>query len=128
MQVSVAFMAISALTYSNAAHVFTKCHQPSANRTQVITTPLPHEYLGDLPTSFDWRNVNGTNFVTVSRNQHIPHYCGSCWAFGKLVSTFLDVVRSTQFIWNIDDLIQILCASFNVIFKRPYSYCKGKKE
>lgn len=50
-----------------------------------LETAQPHTYLNkdDLPDTFTWSQVNGTNFLTTSRNQHIPVYCGSCWAHGS---------------------------------------------
>lgn len=58
----------------------------STDRSTHVTSTPPHTYLDveALPKNFDWRSVNGTRFVTISRNQHIPHYCGACWSFGAL--------------------------------------------
>jgi len=51
-----------------------------------IHSALPHDTMNllELPTNFDWRNVGGKSFVSIVRNQHIPQYCGACWAFGSL--------------------------------------------
>jgi cathepsin X len=48
----------------------------------VINEPMSWDVVKqeDLPSNFDWRNVNGTNYASWTVNQHIPTYCGSCWA------------------------------------------------
>lgn len=66
-----------------------------------VVSPLPHTYtpLGSLPEEFDWRNVNGVNFVTANLNQHAPQYCGSCWLHAGLstLNDRLKIARKAQF-------------------------------
>lgn len=56
--------------------------------------PLPHSYLNakDLPDAFTWANVDGVSYLTHSLNQHLPQYCGSCWANGA-ISAFSDRIK-----------------------------------
>jgi len=51
-----------------------------------IKSPVPHEYVQDheVPKEHNWNNVDGKSCLTHSLNQHIPQYCGSCWAHASL--------------------------------------------
>ena len=53
-----------------------------------IIHTLPHHYIAedDLPQVFTWQNVNGNSYLTRMRNQHIPQYCGSCFAHAAMSS------------------------------------------
>ena len=49
--------------------------------------PPAHELaafaLDKLPANFSWQNgPGGVNYLSPVRNQHIPQFCGSCWAMG----------------------------------------------
>lgn len=63
-------------------------------------SPLPITYINkeDLPKSFNWGNVNGTSHITHGLNQHLPQYCGSCWAHGALSSLAdrIKIARNAQ--------------------------------
>jgi cathepsin X len=53
-----------------------------------ILSQEPHTYIDEkaLPDSFTWSDVDGVSYLTHSLNQHLPQYCGSCWAHGSLSS------------------------------------------
>jgi hypothetical protein len=49
-----------------------------------------------LPANFTWANNKGQNWLTFIRQQHLPQYCGSCWAHGTTssVSDRLNILRN----------------------------------
>ncbi len=59
---------------------------PGHTKRSVVRSPLAHTYVEAkaLPKTFVWNNVGGHNFLSKSLNQHIPQYCGSCWAHGAM--------------------------------------------
>ena len=47
---------------------------------------IEHDSTDVLPSSWYWGDVAGKNFLTKNLNQHLPQFCGSCWAHGALSS------------------------------------------
>jgi len=70
---------------ASAEYVSERKYLPGSRRTHVVNKQ-PHEYVdaSTLPGSFSWGSRNGVNYLTASHNQHIPQYCGSCWAWGSM--------------------------------------------
>jgi len=67
----------------------------AVKKKQVLKSPLPHETVdaSKLPESFSWdKTPDGNSYLTKMLNQHIPQYCGSCWAHGA-VSALSDRIK-----------------------------------
>lgn len=66
-------------------------------RPQFYKNPLPFTYVDprQLPKRFSWHNVQGRSFLSAMRNQHIPQYCGSCFAHSAL-SSLTDRIQISQ--------------------------------
>jgi cathepsin X len=61
---------------------------PGHDKREHVVSARPHEYIDatKLPKSFTWSDVEGVNYLTKMLNQHVPQYCGSCWAHGAMSS------------------------------------------
>jgi len=79
-------IAILAAFYASADAIDDFKIMSGHTKLEDYSSPLPFEYIkeSDLPESFNWGDVDGVSYLTKSLNQHIPQYCGSCWAHGAL--------------------------------------------
>lgn len=111
MYKAVAVVAVSAVVAKRRSEVISKeAHNHSSPSSH---DQLPLVELVAYPDQFTWCNKDGHNFCTHGGNQHIPQYCGACWAFAtthalqdrikimrKDVVAPTDIILSVQHVMN----------------------------
>ena len=74
--------------------------------------------LMNLPPSWDWRNVNGSDWTTPIKDQE-QDKCGSCWAFGALAGLESDIK-----IWKNNPMLDVDLSEQYMLSCSPGS-CNG---
>jgi cathepsin X len=109
---SIALIAAIASAKRLYTHPDIPCHQHNYNKgSPVIHTPLVH--VTELPQQWLWNDANSTNYLTNVKNQHIPLYCGSCWAQSATSSLSDRIKIARNAAWpdvNISPQVLISCS------------------
>lgn len=89
---------LATLYATGTDHIPCHVHIPLEELTQVIKTPPPRLPKAELPDQWLWSDINGTSYLTLIRNQHIPQFCGSCWSFSSTscLSARIKIMRDAQ--------------------------------
>jgi cathepsin X len=89
-------LATAAASAARPQHVWTKEQEEARGIYAPEPTNYDHLSTAALPTNFTWGDQDGVNMLTMSLNQHIPQYCGSCWAHGA-ISALGDRIKIDRF-------------------------------
>ena len=114
-------IADSGWTYSWTADTNPIWNLPLAQKCKLCGLLVPsqkgkgqviHVSTENLPSSWDWRNVNGTDYVSLIKNQG---GCGSCWAFAGVTTleSMLKVSGNTSHLPDLSEQFLVSCCDSN---------------
>ena len=96
LSVALTLLCLSSLSMQEARSIKGGYQKPkTTNPSKLTASPLKN----GLPENFSWQNKDGVNDITTSKNQHIPHYCESGWAFASAhaMSDRISIARGAAF-------------------------------
>ena len=109
-------LAIASLACANNAWSFTPCHIEPEHKVEYVVDEFhrpENKYdLSEIPASLDWRWKDGQRYTTWTRNQHIPFYCGACWAMSatSALSDRIMIHYNNSFPeWNLSPQVLLNC-------------------
>lgn len=93
------FLALIGLSMAgkwNQGKLNKKFEVPEHRKPKNPRVDVPKE---SLPSNWFWGNISGVDYLTVVKNQHIPQYCGSCWAEASTsaISDRIKIMRKAAF-------------------------------